>query len=380
MKERFRQINFDQLKGWEQDNHLAAMNTFVNTARRMLERPYRTKGLGISSDLLTEISGKALAGSPFSLAEAKVFFEKHFHPCEIITTGNSFAGDDGFVTAYYEPEVSASRIKTDTYSAPLYARPDDLVDVSDENRPEGFDNEFRFARRVNSPSGTKIEEYPDRKAINAGFLKGKELEIAWVKDVVEALFIHIQGSARLRFDNGETIRVGYAAKSGHPYTAVGKILLERGELTRENCGMQAIRQWFSSNPDQVVSVLNQNRSYIFFDEYTIANDHDGPVGAAKVNLTPERSLAVDRNLHSYGTPIWIEASKPFLEGEQPFRKLMIAQDTGSAIIGPLRGDLFLGSGDAAGKLAGEIRHGVRFVVFVPKNSAKYTANYTESTN
>ena len=370
MTQRFRQIDFDQLNGWEQDNHFAAMNTFLKTACRMLEQSYRTKDLGVSSDLLVEISRKALVGSPFSPATAKAFFEKHFQPCAIISKDSASVGDDGFVTAYYEPEVSASCIKTDAYSAPLYARPDDLIDITDENRPESFDREFRFARQVNSPNGNKIEKYPDRKAINAGYLEGKGLEIAWVKDAVEALFIHIQGSARLRFDNGDTIRVGYAAKSGHPYTAVGKILLERGELTRENCGMQAIRQWFSSNPDQIVSVLNQNQSYIFFNEYPVTNIHDGPVGAAKVNLTPERSLAVDRSLHTYGTPIWIEALKPFQQSEQPFRKLMIAQDTGSAIIGPSRGDLFLVSGVAAGKAAGEIRHDVRFVVFVPKNSAK----------
>ena len=319
-------------------------------------------------------------GFPFSSATAKDFFEKNFQPCEIITKDNSSAVDDGFVTAYYEPEVSASRIKADEYLAPLYARPDDLIDVNDEIRPEGFDNEFRFARRITSSDGTKIEEYPDREAINAGYLEGKGLEIAWVKDAAEALFIHIQGSARLRFDNGQFTRVGYAAKSGHPYTAVGKVLLELGELTRENCGMQAIRQWFSSNPDQVISVLNQNRSYIFFNEYPITNTNDGPVGAAKVNLTTERSLAVDRNQHTYGSPVWIEALKPFQQGEQPFRKLMIAQDTGSAIIGPSRGDLFMGSGDAAGKAAGDIRHPVKFVVFVPKNSAKNSAKNSESTN
>ena len=374
MRQRFRQIDFCQLNGWEQDDHLAAMNTFLKTARRMLEHPYHTKDLGISSDLLVDISRNAVAGSPFNQEAAKTFFEENFHPCEIVKKGNTFSGDDGFVTAYYEPEVSASRIKTDAFTAPLYARPDDLIDVNDENRPKGFDGEFRFARQVNSHSGTKIEKYPDRKAINAGFLEGKGLEIAWVKDAVEALFIHIQGSARLCFDNGEFTRVGYAAKSGHPYTAVGKILLEHEELTRENCGMQAIRQWFSSNPDQVVSVLNQNRSYIFFNEYPIINADGGPVGAAKVNLTPERSLAVDQNLHTYGTPIWIEASKPFQGSEQSFRKLMIAQDTGSAIVGSSRGDLFLGSGDAAGKAAGEIRHGVRFVVLVPKRTAKHSAS------
>ena len=367
MAERYRQIAFNQLNGWEQDDHLAAMDVFLKTARRMLEKPYPAKNLRWSSELLIDISEKAVTESPFNPSSAKSFFERNFYPCEVIEDGNTLSDDGGFVTAYYEPEVTASRIKTAAYSAPLYARPNDLVNVTDENRPEGFDKRFGFARQINSDYGMQFEEYPDRKAINAGYLERKGLEIAWVKDAVEALFIHIQGSARLRFDNGRFIRVGYAAKSGHPYTAVGKILLERGELTRENCGMQAIRQWFMSNPDQIISVLNRNRSYIFFNEYPVTNTQDGPVGAAKVNLTPERSLAVDGSLYTYGIPIWIEASKPFPGNGQLFRKLMIAQDTGSAIIGLSRGDLFMGSGKAAGKMAGDIRHKIKFVVFVPSN-------------
>lgn len=380
MTPRFQQIDFDQLNGWQEDDHLAAMNTFLKTARQMQDKPYSTKGLGISSDLLKEISKIALTDIFLTPSSAKNFFEKYFQPCEIISKDKLSVTDEGFVTAYYEPEVLASRIKTDAYTAPLYLRPADLIDVNDENRPEGFDAEFRFAQKVVTSSGVNFEKHPDRKAINAGYLEGRGLEIAWVKDAVEALFIHIQGSARLRFDNGKTIRVGYAAKSGHPYTAVGKVLLDRGDLVRENCGMQAIRQWFSSHPDQVISVLNQNRSYIFFNEYPVTNASDGPIGAAKVSLTAERSLAVDRNLHTYGSPIWIEASKPFNQGAQSFQKLMIAQDTGSAIVGSSRGDLFLGSGDVAGKAASDIRHGVRFLVFVPKNGINHAAEFSESTN
>jgi membrane-bound lytic murein transglycosylase A len=368
MNEKLTQIGFNQLNGWEEDNHLAAMDVFLKTARRMIKKPYHTKGLGISSELLVEIAGKAVAEYPFNPSSAKAFFERYFLPCQLIDGDSALSGERGFVTAYYEPEVLASRVKTAAFSAPLYSRPKDLIDVTDENRPEGFDRGFRFARKITSSRGAQLEEHPDRESINAGYLEGKGLEIAWVKDVVEALFIHIQGSARLRFDDGACIRVGYAAKSGHPYTAVGKILLERGDLKPDNCGMQSIRQWFSSNPGQVNSVVSQNRSYIFFNEYPVISTQDGPVGAAKVDLTPYRSLAVDRNLHTYGIPIWIETSNAFPGNVQPFKKLMIAQDTGSAIIGPLRGDLYLGSGDAAGKIAGEIRHAVKFVLLVPKNT------------
>ncbi len=365
MATRLKPVSFDQINGWPSDDHLAAMEVFLKSARHMQKTPYKTRGLKCSSAQLTDIATLATGSAPFSNKSARQFFETHFQPCNIVDGVNDLVEYSGFVTAYYEPEVEASRVRTAQFQTPLYARPGDLVDVTDNNRPNGWDPDFRFAR-LDQQTG-KIYKYPDRKAIGKGYLEGRGLEIAWVRDSVEALFIHIQGSARLRFDDGSVIRVGFAAKSGHPYTAVGKVLLDRGDLVRENSGMQAIRDWFAKNPDQTKSVIDQNCSFIFFSEYPVENDTDGPVGAAKVNLTPGRSLAVDRTLHTFGLPVWIETKNPVPGSKHPFRQLMMAQDTGSAIVGPRRGDLFLGSGEKAGKIAGDVRHDAKFVVFVPKN-------------
>ncbi len=351
---------FESLNGWPDDDHLAAMAAFLKTARRMVERPYKPRAFNIASPVLVDVARKALAHGRFDQKTAREFFESHFLPIEVVEDG---AVPNGFVTAYYEPEVPASRTKTAQYSAPLYSRPEDLVDINADNRPKTMSAEYRFARLGKN---RELGEYPDRAAIEAGYLQGKGLEIAFVKDKVEALFIHIQGSARLCFEDGSHCRIGYAAKSGHPYTPVGRILLDRGELTRKKCGMQDIRNWFSDNPHQIENIINGNRSFIFFKEQYQSDG--GPIGAAKVPLTANRSLAVDRLLHTFGVPLWIETALPLPGSKVPFRKLMVAQDTGSAIVGPARGDIFLGSGDEAGKIAGDVRHNARFVILAPKEN------------
>ncbi len=370
MKQHFKQISYDQLAGWNNDDHRAAMNAFLNTARQMVEAPYHTRALNVSSEHLVKISKLAIENVPFDQNSAKRFFEEHFSPFEIIDQENDQLAKEGFVTAYFEPEVLASRTRTEEFSAPLYHRPDDLVDVDNDNRPDGWDSEFKFARIYDRDEEPGLETYPDRKAINNGYLDNKGLEIAYVKDMAEALYIHIQGSARLRFEDGTLIRVGYAAKTGHPYTAVGKVLLDQGKLSRDNCGMRAIRNWFSANPDKMNAIIENNRSYIFFNQYPVLDDKSGPIGAAKVSLIAERSLAIDRTLHTFGTPIWIETNNPLPGDDSAFQKLMIAQDTGSAIIGPTRGDLFLGSGAGPGKIAGDTRHHARFVVLLPKQQLR----------
>jgi membrane-bound lytic murein transglycosylase A len=364
MSEHLQPIGFESLNGWAKDDHLAAMVAFLQSARHMVEKSYKTRALGVSSSALVTIAHKALDHPPFTRTTARSFFEDNFKPHEVVKPGEKAGSPGGFVTAYYEPEVNASRVKTDKYPVPLYRRPADLVDVTNNNRPHGFNPDTRFARSVEG--SPLLTEYPDRQAIEAGYLLGKGLEIAFVKDKVEALFIHIQGSACLCFDDGTSTRIGYAAKSGHPYTAVGKILLQGGELVKNNCGMRAIRDWFAQNPDQVNTIINQNRSYIFFKENPVKSKTLGPIGAAKAHLTSHRSLAVDRLLHTFGSPVWIETTNPLPEDKTIFARLMVAQDTGSAIIGPGRGDLFLGSGNYAGKIAGNVSHAARFVVFVPR--------------
>jgi membrane-bound lytic murein transglycosylase A len=284
-----------------------------------------------------------------------VFFERFFVPALI-------GAEQGLVTGFYEPQVEASPVRTDTFQVPLLSRPADLVDIDDGNRPQGMDPYLAFARAT--PDG--LVEYFGRESIERGALAGMGLEIAWLADKVDAFFIHVQGAARLTMTDGRLIRVTYAAKSGQRFTGPGGILARMGEIPLEKVTMQSIRAWFKAHPDRVDEVLWQNRSYIFFREATVDDPALGPIAAAKVPLTPGRSIAVDRLLHTFGTPFYIDAPSLTAFGGEKFRRLMIAQDTGSAITGPARGDLFAGSGDAAGEIAGVVRNPADFYALLPR--------------
>jgi membrane-bound lytic murein transglycosylase A len=218
----------------------------------------------------------------------------------------------------------------------------------------------KFGRR-------KIVSYYDRGEIEDGVLTGRNLEICWLKDWIDLLFIQIQGSARVRLPDGTILRINYAAHNGYPYTAVGRPLIEMGAIPREEMSMDRIRKWMEENPDDAKEVRRKNRSYVFFRETTLSAAEE-PKGAQGVSLTPGRSIAVDRAMHIYGTPFFIEADLP-IDSAQPtskFRRLMVGQDTGSAIVGPARADLYFGAGQDAGKIAGRIRHPGRFAMLVPR--------------
>ena len=301
---------------------------------------------------------EARSAPPSGPDDARKFFERHFSPARI----QSESGERGLVTGFYEPDADASPVRTERFKVPLLLRPADLVDIDDSNRPAGMDPYLAFARA--GPEG--LVEYHDRLAIEQGALAGKNLEMAWLEDAVDVFFIHVQGAARLNMPDGSVRRVAYAAKSGQRFTGPGKILAELGEIPLEKVTMQSIRTWFRENPHRVDEILWRNRSYIFFRDAPVDDPALGPIAAAKVPLTPGRSVAVDRLLHTFGTPFWIDAPSLTAFGGHQFRRLMIAQDTGSAITGPARGDLFAGSGDAAGEIAGVVRAEAEFYALVPK--------------
>jgi membrane-bound lytic murein transglycosylase A len=289
--------------------------------------------------------------------QARRFFEEHFTPCRIMPED----GQSGFVTGFYEPEVTASPVCTGEFNVPLLARPDDLVKLADDDdRPAGLDPSFAYARRT----AEGLCEYQDRRAIETGALAGRGLEIAWLKDRVDAFFIHVQGAARLLLTDGSALRVTFAAKTGHPFTGPGRILAGLGEIAPEAVTMQSIRDWFRRNPRRIDEILWLNRSYIFF-RIADSDPRLGPIAAAKVPLTAGRSLAVDRTLHTFATPFYIDAPDLTAFPGRRFARLMIAQDTGSAIVGPARGDLFAGTGDEAGQIAGVVRHRADFYALVP---------------
>jgi membrane-bound lytic murein transglycosylase A len=352
--------SFADLPGWEADDQREAYAAFRRSAFHAQEKSYRTGSLGIEFGAFAEAYAAARAVAEPNRYDARDFFERFFVPARVLESEDA----PGFVTGFYEPEVVASPRRTAAFPVPLLSRPPDLVDIDGSNRPAGLDPYLAFARAT---ADGRLIEYFDRGEIERGALAGRGLEIAWLADRVDAFFIHVQGAARLRMTDGRLLRVTYAAKSGQRFAGPGRILVDLGEIPPEQVTMQSIRAWFRDNPERIDEILWRNRSYIFFREAPVNDPALGPIAAAKVPLTPGRSIAVDRMLHTFGTPFFIDA--PALRafgGHEGFRRLLIAQDTGSAIIGAARGDLFAGSGDAAGEVAGVVRHPATFHALVPK--------------
>ncbi|MFE0016559.1 murein transglycosylase A [Mesorhizobium sp. NPDC059054] len=350
--------SYDDLPGWADDDHLAAFEAFRRSAFHAPVKPYRTGSLGIDFTAFQPAYEAARTAAPANGVEARKFFERHFAPAHV-----SPDKDAGLVTGFYEPVVEASPVRSERYRWPLLSRPADLIDIDDANRPAGMDAYLAFARQtMEGPV-----EYHDRAAIERGALAGQGLEIAWFADKVDVFFIHVQGAARLDMTDGRQLRVTYAAKSGQRFTGPGRILVDTGEIPLEKVTMQSIRAWFKANPDRVDEILWQNRSFIFFRLAAVEDPELGPIAAAKVPLSAGRSMAVDRLLHTFGTPFYIDSPTLTAFDDKPFRRLMIAQDTGSAITGSARGDLFAGSGDAAGEIAGVVRNVADFYALVPRS-------------
>jgi membrane-bound lytic murein transglycosylase A len=354
-------IAWADVAGWNQDDQLAAYKAFRDSCKAVSQQqaaPSDPKALGAS---LRDPCRAARAADIADGAAARRFFEEHFLPLQISRLGE----DAGFVTGYYEPIVEGSRTRTDVYTVPVYRRPSNLFVRGFKQDATGLPNKGEVFRKIGR---RKLVPYYDRAAIEDGAIAGRGLEICWLKDQTDLLFTQIQGSARVRLEDGSTIRINYDAHNGFPYTPVGRILIERGIIPKDQMSMQRIREWMDQNPDGANELRRLNRSYVFFREVQLS-DKDEAVGAQGVPLTPGRSIAVDKSLHVYGTPFFIEGELP-IESERsrtPFHRLMIAQDTGSAITGPARADLYFGAGPDAAKVSGRLRHPMRFVMLVPKS-------------
>jgi membrane-bound lytic murein transglycosylase A len=343
---------FAALPGWAHDDHSAAMEAFARTCARAQQRTPRTRVNGVDGAALAEVCALYLADPD---QNARDFFEAHFTPHTVDAPG--------LLTGYYEPQVRASFERVGTFQHPLYARPSELMELPDMAQALGIAGDVTWGRQTESG----FEAFPDRAAIMAGALEGQGLELVYLENMVDAFFIHIQGSARLAMTDGTVQRVNFAGKSGHVYTPIGRTLVQRGDMALEDVTMDSLRQWLArASPDERDIVLASNRSFIFF---VMAEDFDpeaGPVAAAGVPLTPGRSLAVDRHLHTFGTPVFVQSEAALSGDSKTLNRLMIAQDTGSAIVGPARGDIFIGSGDEAGRIAGMVNQSVRYTVLIPK--------------
>jgi membrane-bound lytic murein transglycosylase A len=354
-------VAWSDIAGWNEDDHLQAFNAFRASCKPIAAQhnlPSEPKALGIS---LRDPCRAAKAADISDGAMARAFFETHFLPLRISRLGEA----EGFVTGYYEPVIDGSRAQTDVYTVPVYRRPSNLFVRGVKQSASGLPNKGQVFRKIGR---RKLVPYYDRAEIEDGAIAGRGLEICWLKNQTDLLFTQIQGSARVRLEDGSTLRINYDAHNGYPYTPVGRILIDRNIIPKDQMSMQKIRDWMDQNPDGAKELRRQNRSYVFFREVQLS-DKDEAVGAQGVPLTPGRSIAVDKSLHVYGTPFFIEGELP-IESEQsktPFRRLMVAQDTGSAIVGPARADLYFGAGAEAGRVSGRLRHNVRFVILVPKS-------------
>jgi len=270
----------------------------------------------------------------------------------------------GLFTGYFEPHLYGSRRRSDRYNVPLYTHPSDLVMV-DLGR---FRDDLRGRRVAGRVRGGSLDIYDDRQAIAAGSLAGRGLELVWVDDAIDAFFLHIQGSGRIELDDGTVLRVGYAAQNGHPYHAIGRTLVDLGEMELAEVSLQSIDAWLRANPNRAREVMATNPSYVFFREIR----GEGPVGAQGVALTTERSLAVDRQHVPLGVPVWLDAMIPAASPEGPDERrqwLLVAQDTGGAIRGSVRGDVYWGSGERAKSIAGRMAHRGRYWALVPRGLA-----------
>lgn len=307
----YRVLAFDDLEGWQLDNHAKALETFLVTCPDLDDPDWR-----------------ALCALAQQKPDARAFFELFFRPVLIEN------GDAALFTGYYEPELDGALKPDGRFRYPVYRQP--------------------AGARVDTPWLTR------REIATTDVMRGKGLEIAWVDDPVELFFLQIQGSGRIRLRDGRMIRVGYGGSNGHPYRSIGRELVRRGVYAPHQVSAEVIKNWVRRNPEIGRDLLFQNPAYVFFRRLDNVPASAGPLGAMNRSITPKRTIAVDPAYVPLGAPVWIKK-----RGKTPFNRLMIAQDTGSAIKGPQRGDIFIGTGDAAGKAAGKLRDPGRMVVLLP---------------
>jgi membrane-bound lytic murein transglycosylase A len=353
-------IKWSELAGWVADDHLAAFSSYQRSCEAS-RKAWEPREHGPIANSLREICRRAAALRPQDPQTSRAFFEQNFVPVRIARLGEV----EGLLTGYYEPIVRGSRFPNREFHIPLYRRPHDLVAAGHKRGSVAFPNKSVRIGRLNEKG--QLVPYHDRAAIEAGALDGQKLEICWLKDPFDLLAIQIEGSGRIILEDGMPLRVSYDSHNGYSFTSLSRALIEHHRIPREQISPQHIRDWMTSHPDEAAKERAANRSYVFFRITGLSNDNE-PVGAQGVPLTPGRSIAVDR-LHEYGTPFFIEANLPIesTNSASLFRRLMIAQDTGSAIVGPARADLYWGSGDDAARVAGRIRGPGRFVMLLPRD-------------
>jgi membrane-bound lytic murein transglycosylase A len=357
----FSTAQFSDLPDWARDDQAQALDVFKRTCKRLTTlAPNAPMGGAQAYGTVSDWLPVCAQGASVLPSDARGFFESAFEPLAVSD------GDrpQGLFTGYYESEARGSRLRQHSSQVPLYARPDDLVELDLGE----FAPDLKGRRTAGMVIQGRLKPYPDRAAIDEGALGPRGRPLVFIDDPIDAFFMEIQGSGRVVLSDGETIRMTFAGQNGHAYTALGQVMIKRGLMRREDVTMASLRAYLSAHPDQRDELLRANRSYVFFKISPIVDPNLGPPGADGLPLTAGRSLAIDRSHHALGVPIYLSADDP--AGIQPpIRRLMIAQDTGGAIRGPVRGDVFWGFGQQAEAQAGAMKARGQIFVLVPKNIA-----------
>ena len=334
---------YSDLPGWRDDNLLPAFEAFTNECASLSRQ-----------SLWRATCASALALQKPDTDAVRTWFEVQLRPWQLV---NPDGTRSGLITGYYEPVLSGSRTRKPPYTTPVFGVPDDLVVVDlGELYPE-----LKNMRLRGRLEGRKLVPYYSRA--EWAQQEDRRKSLLWVDDSIDFFFMQIQGSGQIVLDDGNRIRLNYADQNGHPYHSIGRWLIDKGELKPEQASMQGIKAWARANPKRLQELLNQNPSLVFFRE--LKAEGSGPQGAMGLALTPERSIAVDPRTTPLGAPVWLSTTQP--NSEQPLQRLMLAQDTGGAIRGPVRADFYWGSGPAAGAQAGRMRQPGSMWVLLPRD-------------
>jgi membrane-bound lytic murein transglycosylase A len=347
--QRYERASWYQLPGWSTDAVQEAWPAFLASCAALREHPEWAPACSAAQAVPAD-----------SAAAIHTYFEQYFQPYRILNVPNRKRVDTGLITGYYEPLLMGSRTRSAQFSVPLYSPPPDLLTVD----LASLYPQLKGMRLRGRLEGRRIVPYYSRAELASdAILQGHE--IVWVQDALDAFLLEVQGSGRVQLPDGQVIRLQYADQNGQPYHAIGRYLVQRGELTVGQATVPGIRAWLERNPQRLAEVLTSNPSVVFFKEVTVQDPRVGPQGSEGVPLTAGRSIAVDPGYVPLGTPVFLAATWP--GSGQPLQRLVVAQDTGGAISGAPRADLFLGMGSEAGGLAGQMRQTGSFWLLWPRD-------------
>ena len=340
---------WDNIDGFAEDDLTAAWPAWLRSCSTLINKP-QWQAACAAAKVIDRPNIQAI----------QAYFTQHFN---VYSTTNLDGTETGLITGYYEPVLKGSRNKSAQYAYPLYRQPNDLVTVElGDTYPELKYKRVRGKLLVDKEGRNKLVPYATRAEIEATSSPLAGNELVWINDIIDVFFLQVQGSGLVKLDNGGEVHVGYADQNGHTYNSIGRVLIERGELSADQASMQGIKNWARNNLDKLRDLLNSNPSYVFFRE--LPAGLPGPLGALGVPISAERSVAIDPKYVPLGAPIFLSTTQP--NSQIPLKRLMVAQDTGGAIKGGVRADFFWGAGDVAGKMAGSMKQQGKIWVLLPK--------------